>query len=194
MKITPQPLHGRNHEINVGARLRVLRQTHNMSQRALARRAGVTSGTISLIEQNKVSPSVASLKRLLDSMTTSLAEFFSIDDAAQRRPFFTADDMVDVTLEGISYRHYGRNVLGRKLEVIRATYKPGADSGDVENRPDGQEIGLIIRGRIEVAIDGETDILGPGDGYYIEGRQRTRFRNRTKSNVEYICVCTPPGF
>ena len=45
--------------IGVGARLRSVRTTFGLSQRELARRAGVTNGLISLIEQNRVSPSVS---------------------------------------------------------------------------------------------------------------------------------------
>jgi transcriptional regulator with XRE-family HTH domain len=47
--------------IDVGARLRAVRTMYGMSQRELAKRAGVTNGLISLIEQNRVSPSVHSL-------------------------------------------------------------------------------------------------------------------------------------
>ena len=49
--------------IDVGARLKHVREVHGLSQRELARRAGVTNGLISLIEQNRVSPSVGSLTR-----------------------------------------------------------------------------------------------------------------------------------
>ncbi|MGH8315339.1 MAG: helix-turn-helix domain-containing protein, partial [Steroidobacterales bacterium] len=42
--------------------LRAVRSMYGLSQRELAKRAGVTNGMISLIEQNRVSPSVSSLK------------------------------------------------------------------------------------------------------------------------------------
>ena len=52
---------------------------YGLSQRELAKRAGVTNGMISLIEQNRVSPSVSSLKKVLDGIPMSLAEFFTLD-------------------------------------------------------------------------------------------------------------------
>ena len=61
--------------VDVGARLRSIRTTFGLSQRELARRAGVTNGLISLIEQNRVSPSVSSLKKVLDGVPMPLAEF-----------------------------------------------------------------------------------------------------------------------
>ena len=68
--------------IDVGARLRSVRTSFGLSQRELARRAGVTNGLISLIEQNRVSPSVSSLKKVLDGVPMSLAEFFTLDLSA----------------------------------------------------------------------------------------------------------------
>ena len=65
--------------IDVGAHLRAVRTLYGLSQRELAKRAGVTNGLISLIEQNRVSPSVSSLKKVLDGIPMSLAEFFTLD-------------------------------------------------------------------------------------------------------------------
>ncbi len=53
---------------DVSARLKAVRLMHGLSQRELAKRAGVTNGMISLIEQGRVSPSVASLKKVLDGL------------------------------------------------------------------------------------------------------------------------------
>ena len=51
--------------VDIGGRLRHLRMAHNLSQRELAKRAGVTNSTISLIESNASNPSVGALKRIL---------------------------------------------------------------------------------------------------------------------------------
>ena len=55
-------------EFDVGARLRAIREMHGLSQRELAKRAGVSNASVSLIEQNKSSPSVGSLKKVLDGI------------------------------------------------------------------------------------------------------------------------------
>jgi transcriptional regulator with XRE-family HTH domain len=69
--------------LDVGAHLKAVRQMYGLSQRELAKRAGVTNGLISLIEQNRVSPSVSSLKKVLDGIPMALAEFFTLDLAGQ---------------------------------------------------------------------------------------------------------------
>lgn len=54
--------------MDTGARLKLVRESYKLSQRELARRSGVTNATISLIEQNRVSPSISSLKKLLEGI------------------------------------------------------------------------------------------------------------------------------
>ena len=65
----------------VGARILQLRNLIGLSQRELAKRAGMTNSVISTIEQDKVSPSVSSLAKLLSGLGLSLSEFFSLSFA-----------------------------------------------------------------------------------------------------------------
>tara|TARA_B100000809_G_scaffold265571_1_gene324825 strand:- start:5055 stop:5543 length:489 start_codon:yes stop_codon:yes gene_type:complete len=65
----------------VGARILQLRSLIGLSQRELAKRAGMTNSVISTIEQDKVSPSVSSLSKLLSGLGLSLSEFFSLSFA-----------------------------------------------------------------------------------------------------------------
>ena len=51
--------------MDVGERLQSIRKLKGLSQRELAKRAGVTNSTISMIEKNSVSPSISSLKKVL---------------------------------------------------------------------------------------------------------------------------------
>jgi transcriptional regulator with XRE-family HTH domain len=81
---------------DVGARLRTLREKHELSQRELAKRAGVSNAIISLIEQNRTSPSVGSLKKVLDGLPISLAEFFAMELPSRPQLFFEAAELVEI--------------------------------------------------------------------------------------------------
>ncbi|MGL4888425.1 MAG: helix-turn-helix domain-containing protein, partial [Aeromonas veronii] len=52
--------------MDIGHRLKAVRTKAALSQRELAKRSGVTNGFISQIEKNQVSPSVASLRKVLE--------------------------------------------------------------------------------------------------------------------------------
>src|SRR5438552_12872270 len=108
--------------VDVGARLRGIRTTFGLSQRELARRAGVTNGLISLIEQNRVSPSVSSLKKVLDGVPMTLVEFFTLDEASAPQMFFTAEELKEVGNEAVSQRLFAAERSGRQLSILFARY------------------------------------------------------------------------
>lgn len=73
---------------SLGGRLLYLRSLCGLSQRELAKRAGLTNSVISTIEQNKVSPSISSLERLLAGLGVTITQFFSMSfgDVAGSEP------------------------------------------------------------------------------------------------------------
>lgn len=56
-----------------GSLIRQARQRHGLDQRGLAERAGTTQTQVSRIERDVVSPSVATLDKLLDAMDETLS-------------------------------------------------------------------------------------------------------------------------
>jgi transcriptional regulator with XRE-family HTH domain len=96
--------------IEVATRLQYIRKKNGLSQRELAKRAGVTNGTISLIEQNRVSPSVGSLKKLLECIPMSLAEFFTFEVEVERLVVSRRADMPNLGNESIEFYLAGSSV------------------------------------------------------------------------------------
>src|SRR3569833_2244234 len=149
--------------IDVGARLRGIRTTFGLSQRELARRAGVTNGLISLIEQNRVSPSVSSLKKVLDGVPMSLAEFFTMDMSVSPQTFFAADELAELGNEQVSLRLVAAQRPGRQLTLLHERYAPGAETGDEMLSHRGEEGGVVVKGRIELTLAGVTRVLTAGE-------------------------------
>jgi len=178
--------------IDVGARLRSVRTSFGLSQRALARRAGVTNGLISLIEQNRVSPSVSSLKKVLDGVPMSLAEFFTLDLSAVPQAFYGAEDLVELGNAEVSLRLVAAQRPGRLLTLLHGRYAAGAATGEDMPAHRGEEGGVVVRGRIELSVGGSTRVLGPGEAYYFSSQLPHRFRNVGREACEIISACTPP--
>jgi transcriptional regulator with XRE-family HTH domain len=63
--------------MNIGGRLKQLRQERSLSQWDLARLSGVAQSNISLIEANRVSPSIETLSRLAEALNVPLADLVS---------------------------------------------------------------------------------------------------------------------
>ena len=180
--------------IDVGARLRSIRQLHGLSQRELARRAGVTNGLISLVEMNRVSPSVSSLKKLLDGIPMSLAEFFT-GDFNQRTPvFYAGDELLEIGNKDVSLRLVAAQRSGRQMTLLHERYAPGADTGEEMLAHKGEEGGVVVRGSIELTVGADTRVLGPGEAYYFASNLPHRFRNIGPGDCEVVSCSTPPTF
>ncbi len=183
--------------MDIGHKLKTIRKKHGLSQRELAARAGLTNGTISLIEQNRTSPSVASLKSLLDAIPMSMATFFStLEETSGPKVFYRAEEFTEIapTSDGkVSLRQLG-NAEHHALQVLHETYPPGADTGPELLSHEGEEAGLVIKGSIEVTVDGHAEILNSGDGYLFDSRLPHRFRNPGTDVCEVVSACTPPSF
>lgn len=181
-------------EIDIGGRLRSLREARGVSQRALAKRVGLPNSTISLIESGRSNPSVGALKRILDGLPIGLAEFFAYQPEAERSFFFKAEDLVEIGRGKISYRQIGERRAGRALQMIREVYQPGADTGKTPLSHQGEEVGLVLSGHLEVTVDGVRKILGAGDAYAFESQLPHRFRNTGGVECHVVSACTPPSF
>jgi transcriptional regulator with XRE-family HTH domain len=180
-------------EINVGQRLKQIRERLGVSQREIARRSRQSAGAISAIELGKVSPSVETLKRLLDCLEISLADFFAPDGADSTSPFFGPEDMGGVRIGLIHYHQLKRLTKNAPFQFVRVLVEPGSDTGFVGNPAGTSEVGYILSGEVESSINGETRILKAGDGYVARGGQKQRFRNVSEDPCEYIYVSASIG-
>src|SRR3954454_7398776 len=120
--------------VDIGGRLRFIRARQKLSQRELAKRAGVTNSTISLIESNQMNPSVGALKRILDGVPIGLSEFFALAPDRPQQVFYAADELTEIGRGRISFRQVGESLFGRALQILKERYEPGADTGRVPLR------------------------------------------------------------
>lgn len=186
---------------DVGKRLLELRKRAGLSQRALASRSSVPHGQISQIEQNRISPSIASLRKILGGLSMTMAEFFEPDRSTQDQVFFRPDELVDLTSqlaqgegeqEGrIAMRQVG-NAVAHNLQILHERYLPGADTGETALEHNAHEGGFIIAGEIELTVGTQRRILRTGEAYLFDSRLPHRFRNVGREVAEIISACTPP--
>jgi transcriptional regulator with XRE-family HTH domain len=179
---------------DVAHKLRMLRGRHGLSQRALARRASVSNATISLIEHGRTDPSLGLLKRILDAMGVSFAEFFSPHSGAPEKFFYTRDELSEIGSGPISYRQVGGDLLDSKLQILHERYRPGADTGQSLLSHEAEEGGIVLQGRLEVTVADQVRTLSAGDAYRFNSRLPHRFRNTGSEDCIVVSACTPPSF
>lgn len=68
----------------LGNAIRQLREKHGLTQEALAHEAGITTGTLSLIERGQRNPSWGTVSRLADALGVSMGEVGKLVDKLRR--------------------------------------------------------------------------------------------------------------
>ena len=187
---------------DVGSRLRMLRKAAGLSHRQLALRAGVPHAQISHIENDKVSPSIATLRKVLSGLGMNLADFFEPERQLPVGPFFQSEELVDLTSkvamtaigEGagqLIFRQVG-NAREHNLQVLHEVYEPGADTGASFLQHSSSEGGYVVEGELEVTVGDEVRVLKAGEAYLFDSRTPHRFRNISSRRAVVVSACTPP--
>ena len=176
---------------DVGTRMLVLRKLHGWSQRQLAKRSGVPHSAISMIEHGQVSPSVNSLKKVLDGVPMSLSEFFSLDINQRAASFYKADALKNETFGDVTRMSLLTDQDGKGILMTREKFPPGSDTGEDMVISAGEQAGFIVKGKIELTVGGEIQILEEGDAFHFPRRRPYRFRNPGNETCEVISTILP---
>lgn len=178
---------------SVGKRILALRQRYGLSQRELARRADMTNSTLSTIEQGKVSPSIASLEKILNAIPVSLQTFFS-ESLEHAPPVRRQHEMLIVKKGGLenSILPLKEHVLNERGKsdawLTRQVYEPGARVTSEWMVRQGMVGGLIIEGQLTLNLEGTTYVLNAGDGFHFALHRRHTFSNDSASTCTVVSV------
>lgn len=171
--------------VDVGKRLRQLREEHGISMRKLATLSGLSANALSMIERGKTSPSVSTLYKLADALEVPITAFFSGVPEKEQVVFVKAEARAHVpfmrgTWEGLG----GEQFVGR-VEPFVLTLESGASSGPHHMAHSGHEFVFCLRGQLEYQVENQFYILDPGDSLLFAAQLRHRWRNAggTVTNV-----------
>ncbi len=102
-----------------GKRLSEIRQQQGLSQRRAAELSGLTHSAISTIEQDKVSPAISTLQKLLKVYGLSLSEFFSEPEKPDEpQVVINQDDLIEMGSQGVSMKLVHNGNPNRTLAMI----------------------------------------------------------------------------
>ncbi|MBT9244864.1 cupin domain-containing protein [Gemmobacter fulvus] len=188
-------------DFDVGSRLKEMRVAAGLSQRQLAEASDVPHGQISMIETNRSSPSVASLRKILGGLKVTMSEFFEPDATQTSAVFFKPHELRDLTTRlytkmdatggRITFQQVG-DAKAHGLQILYERYEPGADTGEAMLEHIGNEGGVVISGEIELTVGEQTAVLKAGDSYLFDSTAPHRFRNISDREAVVVSACTPP--
>jgi transcriptional regulator with XRE-family HTH domain len=163
--------------VNIGERLRELREARNISMRALAARSGLSANALSMIERSKASPSVSTLYKLADALGVSITSFFGSDTQRQQVVFLKADQRSRMSFtRGVFEGLGGEKFVGR-VEPFLLTLESNANSGPRSMTHTGHEFVFCLRGELEYQVERQVYQLSSGDSLLFAAHLKHRWKN-----------------
>ncbi len=188
------PVVKRRESIDLGSKIKILRMSRNMSQRELAERIGATASFISQVERNIISPSISSLIQLSVELKIDPVCFFSQDENSEvEKMIFRKSQREDFALPGINSpaikaQTISKKTYDRKLQSYLLTFEPNAEIKKHFYLHKGEEFFYVLKGTIEVEIDGKKHTLYEGDTLYLDSRFPDLWKNISDIPVQLIWI------
>ena len=163
--------------VNIGERLRELREARNISMRALATKSGLSANALSMIERGKTSPSVSTLYKLADALGISITSFFGSDTERKQVVFLGSDERSRMSFtRGIFEGLGGEQFVGR-VEPFLLTLENSANSGPNNMSHTGHEFVFCLRGQLEYQVERQIYQLSAGDSLLFAAHLKHRWKN-----------------
>lgn len=178
-------------KVDVGARLRALREGRRLSIRALAEASGLAVNTLSLIENGKTSPSVSTLQQIAAALAQPITAFFEPDRPRSRLIFQKSNHQQAASFSHGSLADLGAGMAMRKLEPLLITLDPGAGSGPQLIVHPGQEFIFCLEGRIHYTVAEEDYTLEPGDSLIFDSTMPHSWENPDNAPSRALLILSP---
>ncbi len=174
--------------VDVGQRLKTLREERGISMRSLARSSGLSANALSMIERGRTSPSVSTLNKLAGALEVPVTAFFRSEPERKKVVHRKAGERTRMPfLRGLWEGLGGESFEGR-VESYMVTLETGGSSGPHGMLHTGAEFVFCLRGRLEYEVEGEHYLLEAGDSLIFAAQLQHRWRNPGPNVVTAIIV------
>lgn len=181
---------------HLGAEIRGLRKARNLTLIQLAATSGLSVGYLSMVERQKAMPSIKALMSIAQALGVTIGWFFEADAVhpqerglvvrrSRRRRIDYSTGIVDELLSPS---------LKGSIELVLCRMAPGATSGEEPYSHSSEEAGMVVRGRLELWVDGQNVLLETGDSFGFESTRPHRYRNPGPDETEVVWAITPPSY
>ena len=177
--------------MEIGIKLKELRLKNQLTQEELADRSELTKGYISQLENDLTSPSIATLKDILQALGSSLSAFFSEDE--EEPLVFTKEDYFLKEGENSSVTWLVPTAQKNAMEPIMLRLKGGATT-EKDLPHDGEEFGYVLKGTIKVCVGKRDCEAKEGESFYFRSNKTHYLVNLTDEEAVVLWLSCPPNF
>jgi transcriptional regulator with XRE-family HTH domain len=177
----------------LGAKIRNARLRSGLTLQEVAERAGCSVSMLSKIENEKALPSLTTLHNVVGVLNFNIGVLF--DGGAQEEHIIVKDGSRPVILarSGVMLERlvpFGDDhILQGNIHLVEP--RSGSDGS---LRHEGEEVGYVLEGELDLTVDGRTYRLRIGDSFNFKSHRAHSYRNPGTRRARILWINTPPTF
>jgi transcriptional regulator with XRE-family HTH domain len=185
---------------NVGEKIKLIRESKNISIDDLSIRSSLDIQQIVQIEENKILPSLAPLIKIARCLGVRLGTF--LDDAEQLGPVVTLSEeknkgasFSNKNLKARSHMDFfalANDKSGRHMEPFIVDIKPGDINDYMLSSHEGEEFLYVMEGSVEINYGKDTYVLHNGDSIYYDSIVSHNVHAYNNETAKIIAVIYTP--
>lgn len=180
--------------INVGRKLRELRQQRRLSLRQLSEKVGVSPSAIQKIERNLISPTLGTVLKITKGLGTTLQTLLDEHMEARDIVYLPQRERRTVPVPDlkINIQSLADGLGNQAFSVVLLTIPRGARMKERDFHHQGEELQLCVKGKVKFTIRQETYLLKPGDSLRFKSYLRHYWENVGGTEAQLLMICSPP--
>ncbi len=182
--------------MKIGKRLKELRKKKEITLEELSKKSGVALATLSRMENDKMPGTLRSHTRICKILGVSIAELYrELEDGSKTVESVPRSGRTEhfIHAKKARYELLVTKAMNKKLMPLIIHIEAGGSTQSEQNKTGVEKFIYMMKGTMEAAVGAEKYTLKPGDSLYFEASLPHTFRNNTRSDVEAICVISPPA-
>jgi len=182
-------------KMKIGKRIRDLRKQKDITLEELSKKSGVALATLSRMENNKMTGTLASHNRICKALGVSIAELYKeLEDESKTVDAVPKEARTEhfVHAHKAKYELLISKTLDKKIMPLMIRMGAGGTTQKEQNKPGVEKFIYMISGNIDAAVGDRIHHLKRGDSLYFDASLPHSFKNIGKTEAEAICIVSPP--
>lgn len=185
-------------EYNIGSKIKELRKAKKLTLQAVARETGFSPALISQIENNNVSPPIATLSKIARFFDVKISHFFDEEEVDCKYEVVRKADRREVsrvisvagTGHGYTYEALSFRKRNKRMEPFVVTVSSSRPEEETLYNHDGEEFLLILSGKAEILLEDERILLDAGDAVYFDASLKHRLLSCGDEETQVLAIVT----
>jgi XRE family transcriptional regulator, regulator of sulfur utilization len=178
--------------IDVGPRVRALREAMDLSLRDLADRCGVSAPMLSQVERGETSPTLAVAAKIAAGLELTLSQLLRLDEGDGVTVVPADARLAGGRGNGHRYEVLTPPLPGQRAEVsihtLAASSATGGPDDPPMHEPGSRETAVVLAGRVTLVCAGVAHELAEGDAVTFDADLPHHFENPGRAEAQFMSV------